>query len=50
MITLALLPSVPGPPKTENLTAEYPATLSSIEIKEYSGLIVTVYLDDIGLS
>lgn len=27
-----------------------PATLSSIEIKEYSGLIVTVYLDDIGLS
>lgn len=27
-----------------------PATLSSIEIKEYSGLVVTVYLDDIGLS
>ena len=27
-----------------------PATLSSIEIKEYSGLVVTVFLDDIGLS
>jgi hypothetical protein len=27
-----------------------PATLSSIEIKEYSGAIVTVYLDDIGIS
>lgn len=27
-----------------------PATLSSIEIKEFSGLIVTVFLDDIGLS
>ena len=27
-----------------------PATLTSIEIKEFSGLIVTVFLDDIGLS
>lgn len=27
-----------------------PATLSSIEIKEYSGAVVTVYLDDIGIS
>jgi len=27
-----------------------PATLTSIEIKEYSGAIVTVYLDDIGIS
>jgi hypothetical protein len=27
-----------------------PATLSSIEIKEFSGAIVTVYLDDIGIS
>ena len=27
-----------------------PATLTSFELKEYSGLIVTVYLDDIGLS
>lgn len=27
-----------------------PATLSSFELKEYSGLIVTVFLDDIGLS
>ncbi len=27
-----------------------PTTLSSIEIKEYSGAIVTVYLDDIGIS
>jgi hypothetical protein len=27
-----------------------PATLSSIEIKEFSGLVVTVFLDDIGLS
>jgi hypothetical protein len=27
-----------------------PVTLSSIEIKEYSGAIVTVYLDDIGIS
>ena len=27
-----------------------PATLTSIEIKEFSGLVVTVFLDDIGLS
>jgi hypothetical protein len=27
-----------------------PATLTSIEVKEFSGLIVTVFLDDIGLS
>jgi hypothetical protein len=27
-----------------------PATLTSIEVKEFSGLVVTVYLDDIGLS